>query len=185
MEVLWTNYCEDGNYPHNGKDLDLERLKLLNPKHKTFISNASAKKYANKHKVSVDKALKVLEEENNKQPIYLDDKRIEYLDDLNKKCHESVKDYCVKNYIFYTDFEHQSSYYDCVPLVIDNNGNAWAMTYSLRAWSGLMADVWNKILNTDKYDYLSFYCSNEPSSEIISFLKDRNLWAKTPPVHMN
>ena len=32
-----------------------------------------------------------------------------------------------------------------------------AFHISMRGWGGIMAEAWNKIENTDKYDYMDFY----------------------------
>lgn len=103
-----------------------------------------------------------------------DPKKKEEMIDILDKSHQAVLDYCVRNHIFYTDSEHQSSQYKCVPIV----NNKWVMTYTLRAWSGLMADVWSRILHKS-YDYLDFYCQSIPE-EIKKFLQENNEWSDEP-----
>lgn len=83
---------------------------------------------------------------------------------LHEKYYKELVDYCVENKVFFTDNQHQSSIFKAVPLFDDK----LPMSFSLRSWSGLMSEVWNKILGTD-YNYLSFYCGNTPI-EVSTFL---------------
>lgn len=84
--------------------------------------------------------------------------------ELHEKCYKELVDYCVDNKIFFTDDQHQSNSFKAVPLF----DGKLPMTFSLRAWSGLIADVWNKILGTN-YNYLTFYCGSIPI-EVSTFL---------------
>lgn len=99
----------------------------------------------------------------------------EELKKLLDECNYAVKKYCIDNKIFFTDSEHQQARFATVPIVNDK----YVITYSLRSWSGLMADVWNEILHKG-YSYLDFYCDSIPD-EIVKYLKENDLWATQPP----
>lgn len=71
---------------------------------------------------------------------------------LNTKSIVEIIDYCIDNKIYISDYEHQSTEFHGVPVV-----DGYSCTFTLRAWSRIMADVWSKITGNN-YDYLDFYC---------------------------
>lgn len=87
---------------------------------------------------------------------------------LRQDYYKELVDYCVESKVFFTDEQHQSSSFKAVP-VFDGE---LPMTFTLRAWSDLMSEVWNKILGTD-YNYLTFYCGNIPI-EVSAYLSKKS-----------
>lgn len=135
-------------------------LELVNPNKKLFIRKDDdfVKDYAEKNSICVDEAFEYLKKENEKLSYYTDENKANFYKDINEMCYIQLKKYCIKNNIFITDIDHQSSSCEGIPVFKDDDGQKYMVTYSLRAWSGLMAEVWNAILKTDKYYYLDFYC---------------------------
>lgn len=171
--VDWIYYREDGNYRDNDHktiiDPDDELNKLRNPKRRWIIrdDDEDVIKYSKDHNVSISEAKQIVEKENDKLPIYIDEEKANFYKEISETCDQKLKKYCVKNHIFITDSEHQHSK---VPVFQDDDGQKYLTLYSLRAWSGLMADVWNEILHTDRFMYLDFYC-NCRDEEIDEYLK--------------
>lgn len=166
--VKWIHYREDGNY-EDILDVDSELQKLWNPEKKWIIreDDEDVIKYSKEHNVSIQEAVHVIEAEDNKLPTYIDEEKANHLEEIGKVCDQKLREYCIKEKIFLTDRTHQISN---IPVFEDDDGQKYLMLYSLRAWSGLMADVWNKILDTDRLHYLSFYC-NVRDEEVDNYLK--------------
>ena len=72
-----------------------------------------------------------------------------------EKCTEDLINYCIKHRIYISPDEHQSAEWG-VP-VFDNK---YVDQFSLRSWAGLMAEVWNKIMDRTDLTYLDFYCND-------------------------
>lgn len=152
-------------------DPNEERIKLINKNKHLFVSDEEAKKYASENSYTFEEAKKKLEKMYDAMPAFTDEKKADELLKISEKCDKAVHKFCVENKIFYTDEEHQSDRYACCP-VIDNK---YVVTYSLRTWSGLMADVWNEILDRDDLTYLDIYCNSVPAS-VEKYLKDNDIW---------
>lgn len=177
MEVTeWISWHNE--WPEGYKDPVEVLWKIRNPEKKLYIEKKDIQEYADANNVSWEDAKATLEEINDAKPAFLDEEKAEQLRAIDEKCDEAVRRCCIENKIFYTDYEHQSSQYKCVP-VCEEDGIKWVMTYSFRAWSGLMADVWNEILNK-RFDYLDFYCGSHDDA-VDRYLKANGLWAKKPP----
>lgn len=166
--VEWTHYREDGNYK-DILDVDAELQKLWNPKKRWFVreDDEDVIKYSKEHKVSIQEAVCAIKAENNKLPTYTDEEKANHLIEIKKACDKKLRRYCIKKKIFITDQAHQISH---IPVFEDDDGQKYLMFYSLRAWSELMADVWNEILNTSRLYYLNFYC-NGRDEVVDNFLK--------------
>lgn len=167
--VEWIHYREDGNYK-DILDVDAELQKLWNPKKRWIIleDDENVIKYSKEHNVSIQEAVRAIETEDNKLPTYIDEEKANHLKECGKACDQKLREYCIEEKIFITDQAHQISN---IPVFEDNDGQKYLMLYSLRAWSELMANVWNKILDTDRLDYLSFYCNNR-DDEVDNYLKN-------------
>lgn len=144
-----------------------ERRKLWNPEKKLFYpTKEDINQYAANFYVTKEEAQKRLRAKQDAKPDFIDEKKADEWLEIGKQCEEAVIKYCVENHVFLTDYDHQGNKKG-VP-VIDNK---YILTYTLRAWGGLMADVWNEILGEkNKYNYLDFYCSGCPK-EVEDFLK--------------
>lgn len=147
-----------------------ELLKLRNPNKKLWIreDDDTVKEYAEKNRIGIDKAFKIIKEKNEKLPDWIDEDKADFYKDINEVCRYKLKKYCIDNKIFITDGQHQTS---MIPVFQDDDNQRYTLLYSLRAWSGLMAEVWNEILKTDKYYYLDFYCDSR-NTEIDEYLKN-------------
>lgn len=147
-------------------------LELVNPNKKLFIRKDDdfVKDYAEKNDIGINEAFEFLKKENEKIPYYIDEDKANFYKDINEMCYIQLKKYCIENNIFITDTDHQSRGCEGIPVFKDDDGQKYMMFYSLRAWSGLMAEVWNAILKTDKYYYLDFYCGMR-NKEIDEYLK--------------
>lgn len=169
--VDWISYREDNNYG-NIIDPDNEILKLLNPKRKWFVKETDEEvvKYSKEHNISTSKAKQIIEKENDTLPTYIAEEKANFYKEINDICYQKLINYCIKNHIFITDYQHQSPHFKGIPVFQDDDGQKYLSLYSLRAWSGLMADVWNEILKTNRFSYLDFYC-NSRDEEIDNFLK--------------
>lgn len=174
--VDWVYYREDRDYRDDNYkpiiDLDNEIRKLRNPKRKWFIreDDEDVVKYSKDYNITTLEAKQIVEKENDKLPIYLDEEKANFYKEISEVCDQKLRKYCVKNHIFITDSEHQHSK---IPVFQDDDGQKYLTLYSLRAWSDLMTDVWNEILKTDRFYYLDFYC-NGRDDEIDEFLKNYN-----------
>jgi hypothetical protein len=84
--------------------------------------------------------------------------------DTNSKAIDEIVDYCIEHKIYVSDYKHQSLDFHGVPVV-----DGHAITFSLRMWSSVMADVWSKITGNN-YNYLDFYCENQYSGSIDGIL---------------
>lgn len=146
-----------------------EWQKLWNLDKKLVISKDDISQYAANFGKTQEEAAKILREENNKKPFWTDEKKAEQLKSLYDEMEKTALDYCVDNHIFVSDYQHQSDSFKGVP-VLEDNGNKYVLLMTFRAWGGFMADVWNKILKTDKFNYLSFYCNGCPK-EVENFLR--------------
>lgn len=169
MEFLgWTNYSTDENWPENKGYIEpeKERLKLWNPNKKLFLSKNDIDQYVAKYNVSKEEARKKLNEENDKLSNWVDIEKVTYWENIYDKCYETLRQYCIDNFIYISDSTHQTSK---VPIIRDYD-NKYVLIMTLRSWSGFMAEVWNTILKTKKFDYLNFYCDGCPK-EIEEFLK--------------
>lgn len=164
--IKWT---EDNEWPNGLKDPWAERIKLLNPKHKIIIPKDDIKEFANKNNISKEDAKKQLEEENNKEPVWLDEKKADEWVKIGDECDKALREYIIEHKIFYTDYDHQSLDFNGVPILENDNGDKFVATYTLRSWGGLMADCWNEILNIDTLCYLDIYCGGTPD-EIKDYL---------------
>lgn len=165
----WTTWnIEDDKWTENCGyvDPDNERLKLWNPEKKLFSpTKDEVSQYAANFYVTKEEAQKRLKAEWDAKPNYIDEKKAEEYSNITKECEEVLIKYCIDNHVFKTDYEHQGGK-NGVPVFDDK----YILTYTLRAWGGLMADVWNEILKTDKFGYLDFYCGGCPK-EVEDFLK--------------
>lgn len=171
MEVTgWTTWnTEDDKWIDNCGyiDPDNERMKLWNPEKKLFSPTLDEiSQYATNFCVSREDAQKKLRAEHDAKSDYIDEKKAKELIDITKECEKALIKYCVDNHVFKTDYEHQGGE-NGVPVF----NNKYILTYTLRSWGALMADIWNEILGeNDKYNYLDFYCGGCPK-EVENFLK--------------
>lgn len=115
--------------------------------------------FDNKTDEEIEKLCKeqsALWEEYDKNP-WLDGKKEEgeALQRYREKCCNDLIEYCILHRIYISPEEHQNSDWG-VPIF----DNKYVDQFSLRSWAGIMSEVWNKILETDELDYLSFYCSD-------------------------
>lgn len=153
MLTGWTAW----QYDTNGQFIDFSdaifalRDKSREPK---FYTKADIEKIPESERFTVLEQNMKDFQEYNKNP-WLEGKKEEAEDlrTLYSQSYKELEDYCVHHHIFVSDNEHQSESWG-VP-VFDNR---YTIQLSLREWSGLMADVWNRIYETDQYDYLDFYC---------------------------
>lgn len=165
---------DNGNWPNGIIEPSEKKEELLNKNHKFIIPIDDIEKYANTHSISKEEAKDILQKQNNKEPIWTNQKMADYWDSIIEECDNEVKRYIIENKIFFTDNEHQSETFEGVPVCEDTDGNKYASTWSLRSWSNLMAECWNKILGIDSLDYIDIYCGNQPT-EIVTYLKENNL----------
>lgn len=178
MEVTkWIPYPKDDQKLEGLIDPADERLSLWNKNKHWIIPKSDIEKYASDNNVSFEEAKKELNDYNDSLPSWTDEEKAEELAEISQRCDQAIRRHCVENKIFFTDEEHQSDKYRCVPVVDDK----YYLTYSLRAWSGLMADVWNEILGKTCLDYIDIYCGNVPA-EVEKYLKENNLWGEEPPL---
>lgn len=162
--IGWTNAkYENKDWPSCDGYLDPmdEKHKLWNPDKKIFISADDISEYTTNFQVSREEASKILKEENDKKPNWIDEDKANYWDTIDNLIYEATLNYCVDNHVFFTDWEHQSEDFKGVPVLEDENGK-YVLLMTLRAWGGFMADVWNKILKTNKFGYIDFYCGGCP-----------------------
>ena len=68
---------------------------------------------------------------------------------------KEIKNQIIKNKYDFSGEHHQ--YGKCGCPVFELDGKLGYALYSYRAWGGLMADCWNEIEETIKYDYMDFY----------------------------
>lgn len=177
MEVTrWISYPDDELNVPGLTNPDDERLSLWNNKKQWIISKADIEKYASDNNVSLEEAEEKLYKLNDSLPDWTDEKRAKELEKTIQECDQAVRKHCIENKIFFTDEEHQSSIYTCVPVVDDK----YYLTYSLRSWAGLMADVWNEILGDSSLSYIDIYCGAVPDS-VEKYLKENDLWGEEPP----
>lgn len=173
----YNNELNSSVLPDGLIDPDDERMKLVNKNKHLFIRDDEAQKYASENSCTFEEAKKKLEEMYDTIPTFTDEKKADELLKISEKCDKAVHKFCVENKIFYTDEEHQSSGFACCPVIDDK----YVVTYSLRAWSDLMAGVWNEILDRDDLMYLDIYCNSVPAS-VEKYLKDNNIWGEEPPL---
>lgn len=138
-----------------------ERRKLWNPDKKIFSpTKEEVNQYAANFYVTKEEALEKLLERYEALPDYVDEKKANEWLEIGHECEKALIDYCVKNHVFLSDYDHQGNSKG-VPVFDDK----YILTYTLRSWAALMADVWNEILGLsfkDKYNYLNFYCNGCP-----------------------
>lgn len=126
-----------------------------NPERRIIPKREELEELAKRLDSSLDYALKVWQEEQWKIPEFLDKEKYDKILEIRDKAMVELFNHCVKNRVFVSDTYHQNGEYG-MP-VYDNK---YAITFTLRAWAGFMAEVWNTIEGiVNKYDYLDFYCS--------------------------
>lgn len=71
-------------------------------------------------------------------------------------CHDAILNHIIEHKYCFDGQYHQYGEFG-VPIVEFDDGTVSPSIYTQRAWGNLMADAWNHIENTDKYDYIDFY----------------------------
>ena len=157
----WTHY-ENKNFVGPLE----ERWNKYRNKNKIFPKQIDVQKYAEDNNISLEESSKILLDKYNKIPDWIDEEKVKEYEKINEECTNVLVDYCVKNHIFISDDEHQNEDWGCP--VFDNK---WKLTFTLRAWSGIMAEVWNRILGIDTLNYLDFYCMGNSNTIIKDYKK--------------
>lgn len=169
--VKWIRWHDDDKWPDDIKDPFSEKLKYWNKKHKLIIPDKDIEAYAIANNASKEEAKSILYSKNDKEPAWTDKKMADYWGRISDEIDTALQDYVVKNKIFLTDYDHQNQNEDGhgVPVFQDSDGNLYVGTYTLRSWSGLMAECWNKILGISSLSYIDIYCGSTPA-EISKYL---------------
>ncbi len=76
-------------------------------------------------------------------------------------CEKAIKEDIIKNKWKFCGDWHQNG--KCGMPVLELNGKVGTYLTSMRYWGGIMANCWNEIEQTNKYDYMDFYmeCLND------------------------
>lgn len=165
---------ENGDWPDGVVEPWEKKMELVNKKHKLIITDSDINAYSLANGVSFDEAKDILNRKNDAEPMWIDQIRADYWQGIADECDKAIRDYFVDKKIFITDYAHQSEVSEGVPVCEDSDGKLYASTYTLRAWGGLMAECWNKILDISSLDYIDFYCGGEPK-EVVEYLKANHL----------
>ena len=90
-------------------------------------------------------------------------------------CEKAIKEDIIKNKWLFCGDWHQSG--KCGMPVLELDGKVGTYLVSMRHWGSIMADCWNEIEQTLKYDYMDFYmdCLIDKTSKhgSIEFIFDR------------
>lgn len=97
-------------------------------------------------------------------------KWVNYSDDLvedvrvwSPECCDVILNYIIEHKYCFDGKYHQYGDFG-VPIIEFDDGTVSPALYTQRAWGGLMAKAWNRIENTDKYDYIDFYYFGIPEN---------------------
>ena len=148
--ITWA-YCEDNKYIDFSdafRELKRPSPRLITKADSEGKTEEELKKFFEQREKEWD--------EYHKNP-WLDGKKAEgeALSKYRDECTKELVDFCVQNRIFISDSEHQNKDWGCP--VFDNK---YKLTFTLRSWAGIMAEVWSKITGKE-LDYLDFYCSGD------------------------
>lgn len=70
-------------------------------------------------------------------------------------CEKAIKEDIIKNHWMFSGDWHQNG--KCGMPVLELDGKVGTYLVSMRYWGSIMADCWNEIEQTLKYDYMDFY----------------------------